>query len=214
MPAENDQHANIDEDKKNGRRKKGGDLHHLRPVNELKAGQKAKVKEKKAPAESPRTWPAPEVARVANILINGKRAHMSVLRGARIEFVFSNAEREGDPHDLAKAQRFSSTYSFQYAGKTVPQFVLKVSKPQWDRLPEDLYEEALYHYLLAFSTDSNGRWRIERPDIIAFAAEIQEFPNSPRWNKGLVRARQIGLFDGIASAELADSESRGKEVVR
>jgi hypothetical protein len=204
MAEENDQQSNVATDKKNGKGKKG-ELHQLPPVD-LKPGQKAKVREVRPPAEAPKTWPAPEVEAIAARLINGKYPHMSVLRGARIAFLFSNAEREGDL-DVAKVQRFSSTYSFLFPDGGVPQFVVRVSKPQWDRIPEDLQLQCVYSYLLRMGTDSNGRWTIERPDVIGFLAELEVFKGLPAWwNKGFARAKQLGLFDGLATAELVDDQ--------
>lgn len=206
MPEENDQHANVSADRKSGKIRHIGEA--MNGDKPLKPGQRAKKKDPRPPAEAPKTWPAPEVEAIANHLIGGKYPHMSVLRGARISYVFSNAEREGDMN-VAKAQRFSSTYSFLYPDGDVPQFVLRISKPQWDRIREDLQIQAVYHYLLRFGTDANGRWRIEPPDVIGFLAELDQFKGlGDRWNEGFKRARQLGLFDGVAAVELAREEVR------
>jgi hypothetical protein len=175
-------------------------------VVELRAGQKEKVTEHRPPAEAPRTWDAPEVRELAEGLIASGLPHMSALRPPiGIAYVFSNAEREGDRNNLAKAQRFNATYSFLYERHgRAPEFLLRVSKPQWDRVPDDLKPQALYHYLLWFGTDTMGRPRIEQPDVVAFGAEIEVFKGQPRWNEGLRKARQLGLFDGLASAEVVE----------
>jgi hypothetical protein len=165
-------------------------------VRELRPGEKAKVKDPNPPAEAPRTWRAPEVRDVAYRLIAAKRPHMSQLKQMHIEYVFSNADHEGEL-DLAKAIRFNPTYGYLYEdeGAVVPQFILRVAKGQWDNVPTDLREQALYHYLLQFSVDEHSRPAIEKPDVVAFAAEIEQFPGDRRWNKGLQLARQMGLFD-------------------
>ena len=200
MPEENDQHANVAEDKPKRRRGGNGKVQQLHPGQQ----EKPKTREQRPPAEAPRTWPAADVEAIAeNLIHDSGYPHMSVLRGARIAYLFSNAEREGDM-DVAKAQRFSSTYSFLYPDGGVPQFVLRVSKPQWDRIPDDLRIQCAYHYLLRFGTDENGRWRIERPDVVGFLAELNQFKGlAQRWNAGVERARQLGLFDSVASTELA-----------
>jgi hypothetical protein len=200
MPDENDQQANVASDKKNG---KGRAMKHVSEIDPLKPGQKAKPqRERRPPAEAPKTWPAPEVEAIAARLINGRYPHMSVLRGARIAFLFSNAEREGELN-VAKVSRFSSTYSFLYPDGGVPQFVYRTSKPQWDRVPEDLQMQCVFHYLLRMGTDSNGRWRIEPPDVIGFLSELDTFKDLPaHWNDGFKRARQLGLFDNVAATEL------------
>lgn len=164
-------------------------------VRELRPGEKAKVKDPSPPAEAPRTWKAPEVRDVAYRLIAAKRPHMGQLSNIKIEYVFSNADHEGEL-DLAKAIRFNPTYGYLYEeDEHVPQFILRVSKAQWDNVPTDLREQALYHYLLQFSVDEHARPAIEKPDVVAFAAEIEQFPGDRRWNKGLQLARQMGLFD-------------------
>lgn len=176
-------------------------------ITQLKPGQRAKVNEKRPPAEKLVTWPAPELAAIAGTIINSRRLHMGALRSVPIAFAWSNAEREGDPNNVAKATRFNRQYAFLVAGqgKQVPEFVLRVSKPQWDRIPEDLQEQAMYHYLLHFSTDTDGRPRIETPDVIGFSAELEEFKGQQRWNAGFIRARQMGLFDGVASAAVGEA---------
>jgi putative metallopeptidase len=188
----------LDNDTADDDERKDGKVQQLRP------GQKAKGKEEpRPPAEAPRTWPAPEVASIANALIRSARPHMGALRSLRIDYVFSNAEREGEM-DLATAQRFNRTYSYLSAGKEPPTFLLRISKPQWDRVPDDLKEQAVYHYLLRFGTDTNARPRIVRPDLVGFLAEAEQFKDAgERWNQGFKRAIQLGLFDGVASAELA-----------
>lgn len=164
-------------------------------IRELRPSEKAKVKEPRPPAESPRTWRAPEVMEVAYRLIQSGRPHMRQLAGMRIEYVFSNADHEGE-NDLAKAIRFNPTYGYLFEDDdAVPQFILRVSKAQWDNVPTDLREQALYHYLNFFSVDEHSRPAIEKPNVIAFAAEIEQFPGDRRWNKGLQLARQMGLFD-------------------
>ncbi len=184
--------------------RKNGKVHRLK---DLKAGQKAKTKEKRPPAEAPRTWPAPEVGSIANALIRSARPHMGALRNLRIEYIFSNSEREGEM-DLAAAQRFNRTYTYQFVGKKPPTFLLRVSKPQWDRVPDDLREQAIFHYLLRFGTDTNSRPRIVRPDLVGFLAEAEQFKDAgARWNQGFKRAIQLGLFDGVASTELIDRET-------
>jgi hypothetical protein len=180
-------------------------------ITELRPGQKAKVKEPKEvrpPAETPRTWDAPEVRAIADLLRSGRLPHMSALRGLKIVYVFSNAEREADPNNVAKAQRYNATYSYHYEGSVTPEFILRVSKPQWDRIPDDLRAQAVYHYLLWLGTDTAGRPRIEKPDVVAFSAEIEQWKGAPKWNEGLKRAQQLGLFDGVASAELIEAGRR------
>ena len=162
-------------------------------VRELRPGEKAKVKDPTPPAEAPRTWKAPEVRDVAYRLIQARRPHMSQLSSLRIEYVFSNADHEGDL-DLAKAIRFNPTYGYLYEEDDhVPQFVLRVSKAQWDNVPSDRREAAVYHFLLRMSLDEHGRPHIEAPDVVAFAAEQEQFGD--QWNKGLQRVRQLGLFE-------------------
>jgi len=47
---------------------------------------------------------------------------------------------------------------------------------------------------------------VEPHDFEGFLSELEEFKDSSaRWNEGYVRARQLGLFDGIASAELVEN---------
>ena len=175
-------------------------------VTELRPGQKEKVKEPKAPAEAPRTWPAPDVEAIANRLIASARPHMGHLRAMKIAYLFSNSEREGEM-DLAQAQRFNRTYSFLYEGEA-PTFLLRVAWAQWDRLPDDLREQAIYHFLLRMGTDSNSRPKIVRPDVIGFLAEADQFKDAgSRWNKGFKRAIQLGLFDGVAAAEIVEREA-------
>ncbi len=89
--------------------------------------------------------------------------------------------------------------------------MLTFSKPQWDRIPEDLHELVVVHFLLHLGSDTVRRWRIEPHDFEGFLSEIDEYRGrgqADHWQEGMRRARQMGLFDGIASAELVESGRR------
>lgn len=205
MPDENDQHDNAADAKRNGKARKNGELHQLRPLEELKAeGEKPKAREPRPPAERTRFWPAPELEHIANTLINeGKAPHMSVLRQARILFLWTNAERVGE--DRGQAQRFNAKYG--YTEDLAHDFVLTFSQPQLERTPEDLWPAVVYHQLLHLDRDTANRWRIEHHDYEGFLAELEFFREATvQLSEGLTRARQMGLFDNVASAELAEKE--------
>lgn len=207
MPEENDQAENIAEDKKRSR--KNGGLHVVGDVA-VKDAMKAKPKrEPRAPAERTRFWPAPELEHIASTLIGQRKApHMSALREARILFLWTNAERVGE--DRAQAQRFNAKYG--YTDDLIHDFVLTFSQPQLMRTREDLWPAVVYHQLLHLDRDTAGRWRIERHDFEGFLAELEFFRGaSIELSEGLRKVRQLGLFDDVAHAELADEQ---KEAVR
>jgi hypothetical protein len=168
---------------------------------------KKKAKDPKPPAELTRFWEAPEVEQIATVLITqGRLPHMSVLRQARILYLFTNAERIAG-ENVMQAQRFNAKYA--YREDLQHDFILTISKPQWDRTPPDLQSAVIYHGLLHFDSDTTGRWRIAPHDFEGFISELEQFPTAT-WQEGLRKARQLGLFDNVASAELADA---GREVV-
>jgi hypothetical protein len=173
-------------------------------ITELRPGQKAKTKEPKPPAEATRFCVAPEVKQIANTLITqGLLPHMSVLRQARILYLFTNAERIAG-ENVMQAQRFNAKYA--YRDELRHDFILTISKPQWDRTAEDLQSAVIYHGLLHFDSDTTGRWRIAPHDFEGFISELEQFPQAT-WQEGLRKARQLRLFDSVASAELAHPEA-------
>ena len=195
MPEENDQHANVASDKKNGK------IHQLKPP---KAPKPKAAKEPRAPKERTRFWPAPELEHIANLLINqGRLPLLSVLRQARILYLWTNAERVAG-EDRAQAQRFNAKYG--YTDDLAHDFVLTFSQPQLSRVAEDLWPAVVYHYLLHLGSDTVGRWKIEKHDFEGFLAELEHFRDQVlELSEGLRKARQLGLFDGIATAELAET---------
>lgn len=179
-----------------------GDIKVLTPEGDIKPdGGKRKKAEPSGPKESTRFWKAPEVETIANQLVNqGRLPHLSVLRQAKILFLFTNAERLTD-ENIAHAHRFNATYA--YMPGLEHDFVLKVSKPQWDRTPDELRPAIVYHFLLHFDSDSMGRWRIAPHDFEGFVSELEQFPEST-WQEGMKKARQLGLFDTVAQPEVVD----------
>lgn len=177
-------------------------------LTQLRPGQRTRgIRKPKEKKPAIRHWEADEVEAIANRLIGqGGLDHMSVLRQAKILYLFTNAERIAG-EDVAGATRFNATYAYKPA--LTNDFVLKVSKPQWDRLQEDAKPAAVYHFLLHFGSDTNGRWRIEPHDFEGFIAEGKHFKQT--WNEGGRRARQLGLFDKVASPQLVKSSEKGED---
>jgi len=163
------------------------------------------VKEKKPPV---RFTEAPDVARIANELIQKEGlTGMWALRQARILYLFSSADRIAG-EDVGHAGRYPK--KFTYAPKLEFDFVITISRPQWEKLADDLKPAAVYHYLLHCGSDINGRWHVEPHDFEGFYAEGMNFKP---WNDKLVKAKQLGLFDqvGAVRAPSTNGHRRGGE---
>jgi hypothetical protein len=161
------------------------------PKKALRSGQRHKARTKK-PRIITTFVEAPDVEQRANVMIGQDAFRLRSLAQAKILYLYTSAERVagGCVDGIIRTGRYPRVFRYKPALKY--EFLVLVSRPQWDRASDEDRTRIAYHALRHFWSDSDGRWRVETHDLEGFLSEVEFFGlKTPQIKKV---SEQLALF--------------------